>query len=61
MKECLGCRYTEWKKTKSGRLHPSGDGRCKYQCNVPKLPTSMWWIGPIPRLGGAIPKKEGLR
>ena len=28
--KCNGCKYAEWKLTKNGKLHPSGEGRCNY-------------------------------
>lgn len=27
---CVGCRFAEWQTTNVGRLHPSGDGRCRH-------------------------------
>ena len=48
MKTCIGCKYALWKKTKTNRLHPSGDGTCEYLYKIPKLPASMYWIGNIP-------------
>jgi hypothetical protein len=37
----LDCKYAEWRRTVTGRLHPSGDGRCVKQVAVPLLPASM--------------------
>lgn len=45
MKTCQGCIYAEWKKTKAGKLHPSGDGRCTYEVIIPVLPYSFSWRG----------------
>ena len=45
MKNCKGCKYAEWEKSKNGSLHPSGKGVCKYKVTIPKLPASMWWSG----------------
>lgn len=28
---CEQCKYAEWKRTKNGRLHPSGQGRCAWK------------------------------
>lgn len=43
MKQCIGCIYANWDKTKYGRLHPSGDGRCTDEVKMPTLPASMHW------------------
>lgn len=61
MKNCMNCKYAEWSKTATGKLHPSGDGRCKYPYKVPDLPLSMYWVGnaPTPN-GGAINRKQEL-
>jgi hypothetical protein len=45
MKICNGCKFAEWKKTKGGKLHPSGDGNCKFKIVLPKLPACKNWIG----------------
>ncbi len=63
MKTCIGCKYAEWARTKSGRLSPAGYGECKYKWKMPKLPASMYWIGqrePSPS-GGYISRKTGLK
>ncbi len=59
MKSCLYCKYAKWAKTASGRLHPSGDGRCMYPWKMPRLPQCMYWIGsePYPP-GGFITRKS---
>lgn len=62
MKNCANCKHAEWKRAKSGRLHPSGDGRCKYPWKMPPLPASMHWGGisgspPLP-WGGFISRKK---
>lgn len=38
MKTCKGCKYADWRKTKAGKLHPTGDGKCAYEYKVPQLP-----------------------
>ena len=45
MKTCLGCKYAEWNRTKTGALHPSGDGRCTFPWKMPPLPASMYFVG----------------
>ena len=58
MKNCMGCKYAEWDKTKIGKLHPSGNGKCKYPYQIPDLPNSMYWIGTPNPLGGFIERKR---
>ena len=62
MKDCTHCRFADWKRTKAGKLHPSGDGLCKYQYSVHELPASMQWVGGIaPKpIGGQISRKQQL-
>lgn len=61
MKKCVGCRFAEWNRTKAGRLHPSGDGRCNFNTALPVLPASMFWI-PKPCIGGGyINRREEFR
>ena len=60
MKNCTECKYAEWVRTKSGRLHQSGDGACQYKWSAPELPAAMYWSGdkaPIPFGGGYLPQK----
>jgi len=64
MKTCIGCKYAEWDKTKAGRLHPSGDGRCKYKIVMPVIPAAFSWLGlgnPPHPLGGHISRRKELR
>ena len=61
MKHCLDCKYAEWQKTTAGKLHPSGDGRCKYPWKMPPLPASMYFYsGETTPCGGHISRKEEL-
>jgi len=55
MNACTSCRFAEWKRTATGRLHPSGDGRCRWQMPEFALPKSMYWIG----FGKGGPKPSG--
>lgn len=60
MKTCEGCRHAEWKLTKVGRLHPSGDGLCKYNWRMPPLPACYYWLSlstPKP-IGGYINRRH---
>lgn len=62
MKSCVGCRYADWKRTASGRLHPSGDGTCTFEVAIPKLPVAKrWstWHTPLV-CGGYINRREEL-
>jgi hypothetical protein len=55
MKNCTHCKYAEWKRTAAGKLHPSGEGTCRYEVKMPTLPASMFWhpiIGSLVRGGG---------
>jgi hypothetical protein len=27
---CAGCKWADWKRTASGRLHPDGEGQCTH-------------------------------
>lgn len=58
MKNCLGCKYAEWKMTKDGKkLHPSGDGDCKYPWKLPPLPQSMRLFYSAAPSGGYINRR----
>jgi len=63
MKSCNGCKFANWYKTASGRMHPSGDGRCTYEVKIPPLPASKYWSwnrkGPDIN-GGHINRREEL-
>ena len=64
MKNCTDCKYALWKRTKAGKLHSGGDGKCDYEYRVPKLPASMYWIGstntePSPS-GGLITRRRDM-
>jgi hypothetical protein len=52
MKNCLNCKYAEWETDKSGRLHRSGEGKCMFVYNIPKLPACMYWIMGEPKPSG---------
>lgn len=62
MKKCIDCKHSKWLKTVTGRLHPSGQGSCKFPYLVPPLPEAMYWIGRAPTpYGGALNRKENLK
>jgi hypothetical protein len=60
---CVGCIYAEWKRAKNGRLHPSGDGLCRYfkenQMDL-RLPAAFFWpiLTPTVPNGGQINRRE---
>lgn len=55
---CNGCVLAEWERTKTGRLHPGKQGRCKYFETAKldlRLPAAFWWSFNEPRpTGGRI-------
>jgi len=61
MKNCLNCKYADWRKTASGKMHPSGDGHCTFQWKSPPLPASMYWLVQPSPYGGQINRREELK
>ncbi len=62
MKNCTGCRYAEWLTTKAGRLHPSGNGHCKYPYKVPELPAAFHWLSDsVLPYGGDINRRREFK
>ena len=61
MKECKDCNFAEWDRTKSGRLHPSGDGRCTKIIKMPKLPQSFYYTVHPNIGGGHINRRETFK
>ncbi len=60
MKTCNGCKYAEWRRNKAGKLHPSGEGQCKYEWEAPELPAAFYFsffVTPKPN-GGFINRHE---
>ena len=58
---CLTCNLAEWDRTESGRLHPSGDGRCRWKFVMPTVAAAFYWTGynaqhPVPS-GGSIERR----
>jgi hypothetical protein len=61
MKTCLGCKFAEWDWTKTGRLHPSGDGECIIRVKTPQLPNAFYTFGTnnnLTLLGGHINRRH---
>ena len=45
---CINCRFAEWEKTKAGRLHPLGYGRCTWRPTGITFSAAMikdYWLG----------------
>lgn len=65
MPDCTTCAYAEWNRTKTGRLHPSGDGKCTWdgwkKWVLPKAFYYVWSgctkVAPPPS-GGHINRKN---
>jgi len=53
MKTCNECKYADWNRTTSGRLHPSGDGFCTYKL-TPQIPNAFSII----KVGGGISRRR---
>lgn len=57
---CLTCKLAEWKKTPSGRLNPSGEGRCTWRPAYIPTATAWHWAfdraQPVP-VGGWITRR----
>lgn len=61
---CLTCKLAQWKKTTNGRLHPGGDGKCRWKPPHIPTPESWHWGGwsvaarqPTPLGGGYIMRR----
>ena len=63
MKNCTDCKHALWDKTETGRLHPKGEGWCKYPYKVPALPQAFYWMyrGSPEPLGGHISRRTELQ
>lgn len=56
---CLTCKYAEWKRTRAGDLHPSGDGRCvaTFKIDLPRAFFWSWGRRSAPYDGGWIERR----
>ena len=61
MKNCTECAYANWQRTKSGSLHPSGEGRCGKKIELPQLPKAFYWSSEPYLCGGYINRREELK
>ena len=64
MKLCDHCKWANWKRTASGRLHPDKSGSCAKEWQPPPLPAAFYFhtiSTEIPRpSGGYIKRGEEL-
>jgi hypothetical protein len=59
VKNCKGCKHAKWNTTVTGRLSPTGDGRCTYEIKPPVVPAAFYYIPHDHRpLGGHINRKK---
>jgi hypothetical protein len=61
MSNCTECKFAEWKRTAAGRLHPSGEGRCRWKYESKPIAAAYYWTTynqkhPTP-YGGSIHRK----
>lgn len=61
MKSCNDCKYAQWQKTRTGKLHPSGGGQCGYDYKIPPLPGAFFFIGSPLKCGGIINRRKELK
>lgn len=43
-KTCLNCALAKWDRTATGRLHPSGNGRCLWVMDKIAIPRAFYWL-----------------
>lgn len=61
MKHCDDCKWANWKRTVTGRLHPDKTGRCTFVVRIPVLPLAFRWghgTGSTPNLGGGYIERK---
>lgn len=61
MKNCTECVHAKWQRTKSGSLHPSGNGKCGKKIELPQLPQAFYWVSEPCPCGGYINRREELK
>jgi hypothetical protein len=61
MKNCTHCEHANWKRTKTGALHPSGDGHCGFEVKLPVLPAAKYWSLRGFVAGGLINRRTELQ
>jgi hypothetical protein len=60
---CLNCANADWYRTKTGKLHPNGQGKCTWKMPVIEIPKAFYYMYekrtvPSPTFGGAIDRKD---
>lgn len=60
MKSCKDCGYANWYRTSSGKLHPSGDGKCEFKWKLPPIPQAFYLLKSNSLCGGYISRKKEL-
>jgi hypothetical protein len=61
MKNCIECAHANWRRTKSGSLHPSGEGKCGKKIKLPQLPQAFHWFLEPCFFGGDISRRKELK
>lgn len=57
MSDCTTCARASWRRTAAGRLHPSGDGFCKWEMPEIVVPACRYYLsGRAPQM---VPKPNG--
>jgi len=41
--DCTNCALAKWQRTKTGRLHPSGDGQCQWRMPEVIIPRAFYY------------------
>jgi len=62
--KCDGCKFADWRRTVSGRLHPDKTGQCTRLVQRPldvRLPAAFYWIGRVALSGGFISRGGELK
>lgn len=55
---CKDCKFADWDRTKAGRMHPSGLGRCTYTWVAPPLPKVMYFTTKPHPVGGLLDRED---
>jgi hypothetical protein len=46
--DCTTCQLADWRRTKAGRLHPSGEGSCSWKgWKEWKFPKAFYLVGSV--------------
>jgi hypothetical protein len=63
MRNCTNCKHADWQKSKAGKNHPSGYGKCTFPIKIPVLPQAFYWMSEthMTPYGGFINRKRDLK